>query len=126
LLPVGSEPVFIAMLLGAVGVPWLLVVVASLGNILGAVLNWWLGMELERFSSRRWFPVPPEALERAKRWYHVWGRWTLLLSWMPIIGDPLTIMAGVMRERLWIFLLLVSVAKTCRFATLAYITLYWA
>lgn len=46
------------MLLGGVGVPWLLVVVASLGNILGAVLNWWLGMELERFSGRRWFPVP--------------------------------------------------------------------
>jgi len=123
---VGSEPVFIGMLLGGVGTPWLLVAVASLGNVLGAVLNWWLGRELGRFSGRRWFPVSAAALEKAQGWYHRWGRWTLLLSWMPIIGDPLTVVAGVMRENIWVFLALVGLSKTCRFAVLAYITLYWA
>jgi membrane protein YqaA with SNARE-associated domain len=118
--------VFIGMLLGGVGTPWLLVLVASLGNVLGAVLNWWLGLELERFSGRRWFPVSPSQLERARGWYQRWGRWTLLLSWMPVIGDPLTVIAGVMRESLWVFLALVGFSKTCRFAALAYITLYWA
>jgi len=123
---VGSEPVFIGMLLGGVGTPWLLVAVASLGNVLGAVLNWWLGRELGRFSGWRWFPVSAAALEKAQGWYHRWGRWTLLLSWMPIIGDPLTVVAGVMRENIWVFLALVGLSKTCRFAVLAYITLYWA
>ncbi len=122
----GSEPLFIGLLLGGIGLPWLLVAVASLGNTLGAVLNWWLGRELERFSGRRWFPVSPAALDKARGWYQRWGRWTLLLSWMPVIGDPLTLVAGVMRERLWIFLALVGFSKTCRFAALAYITLYWA
>lgn len=125
LLPIGSEPVFIGLLLGGVTAPWLLVMVASTGNTLGAVVNWWLGGHLERFAGRRWFPVGPAALERARGWYARWGRWSLLLAWLPLVGDPLTVMAGVMRERLWVFLALVGFSKTCRFAALALITLQW-
>lgn len=125
LLPIGSEPLFVGLLLGGVAAPWLLVTVASLGNTLGAVVNWWLGGRLERFSGRRWFPAGPEALARARGWYLRWGRWSLLLAWLPLVGDPLTVMAGVMRERLWVFLALVGLSKTCRFAVLALITLQW-
>ena len=120
-----SEPVFIGLLLGGLGLPWLLVAVAGVANTLGAVVNWWLGGQLERFSGRRWFPISPRALEWSRGWYHRWGRWSLLLAWMPVLGDPLTLMAGVMRERLWVFLLLVGFSKTCRFAALALITLHW-
>ncbi len=126
LLPIGSEPVFVGLLLGGVGAPWLLVAVASLGNTLGSVVNWWLGARLERFAGRRWFPVNPTALQRARGWYARWGRWSLLLAWLPVVGDPLTVMAGLMGERLGVFLALVGFSKTCRFAALALITLRWS
>ncbi|MCS6892095.1 MAG: YqaA family protein [Rhodovarius sp.] len=123
LLPLQSEPVLIGLLAGGVGLPWLLVATASLGNTLGAVVNWWLGRQIDRFRDRRWFPVPPDRLEAARRWYARWGRWSLLLSWAPFVGDPLTVIAGAMRERLAIFLLLVGLAKTGRYLVLAWVTL---
>jgi membrane protein YqaA with SNARE-associated domain len=99
------------------------VLVASLGNTLGSVINYALGRMLERFRHRRWFPASEAALDRAQGWYARWGRWSLLLSWAPIIGDPLTVIAGVMREPLWRFVVLVAIAKTGRYVTLAWITL---
>lgn len=123
LLPLQSEPVLVGLLLLGETPAWLLVLVASIGNTLGAVLNWWLGRQVDRFRDRRWFPVPPAALDRATGWYHRWGRWSLLLSWAPIIGDPLTLVAGVLREPLPTFLLLVAIAKTARYVVLAWATL---
>src|SRR3546814_16036244 len=86
--------------------------VASAGNILGAVVNWGLGRGIERFAGRRWFPITPNRLERAAGWYRRYGRWSLLFSWAPFIGDPLTVAAGVLREPLATFLQLVALAKT--------------
>ncbi len=123
LLPLQSEPVLVGLLLLGDIPAWLLVLVASIGNTLGAVLNWWLGGQVDRFRDRRWFPVPPAALDRASGWYHRWGRWSLLLSWAPIIGDPLTLVAGVLKEPLPTFLLLVAIAKTGRYVVLAWATL---
>lgn len=118
LLPAQSEAVLVALLLDGHS-PWRLVAVASIGNVLGSTLNWWLGREIARFGDRRWFPVKPAALERARRWYARWGRWTLLLSWLPVVGDPLTLVAGMMRERLPVFLAIVTFAKTLRYVVLA-------
>lgn len=123
--PMQSEAVLVALLLdGDYSVPWLLVV-ASCGNILGAVLNWLLGRWVERFRERRWFPTSAQQLARAQGWYQRYGKWSLLLSWVPIIGDPLTVVAGVMREPLPIFLALVTVAKTGRYLILTAVTLHW-
>jgi membrane protein YqaA with SNARE-associated domain len=123
LLPLQSEAVLLTLLLsGQQPVVWL-VAVASLGNVLGALLNWWLGRSLARFRHARWFPVSAQRLQQAQRGYARYGRWSLLLSWMPLIGDPLTLVAGVMRERLWVFLAIVSLAKTTRYAVLAWFTL---
>ena len=102
---------------------WVLILVASLGNTLGAVVNWLLGRGVERFSDRKWFPVSPKQLDRATGWYHRYGRWSLLLSWAPIIGDPLTLAAGVLKEPFWSFTLLVAIAKTTRYVAVALITL---
>ncbi|MDF9441301.1 DedA family protein [Stenotrophomonas acidaminiphila] len=102
---------------------WLLIAVASVGNVLGSVINWWLGRGLLHFRERRWFPVSAQALERAQARYQRFGSWSLLLSWVPIIGDPLTLAAGVMKEPLWRFLLLVTLAKTGRYLVLAAVTL---
>ncbi len=123
LLPLQSEPVLVGLLLLGETPAWLLVLVASIGNTLGAVLNWWLGRQVDRFRDRRWFPVPPAALDRATGWYHRWGRWSLLMSWAPIIGDPLTLVAGVLKEPIATFLLLVAIAKTARYVVLAWATL---
>jgi membrane protein YqaA with SNARE-associated domain len=123
LLPLQSESVLVALLLSASYSPWGLVAIASLGNVLGSLLNWLLGRYLEHFRQRRWFPVSEARLRQAQQWYARYGRWSLLLSWLPIIGDPLTLVAGVMRERLWLFLLIVSLAKTTRYAVLTLITL---
>lgn len=126
ILPMQSEPVLVALLLLGDQPVWALVLVASVGNTLGACVNWVLGRGVERFRDRRWFPVPPDKLARAEGWYRRWGKWSLLLSWAPIIGDPLTVIAGVLREPFWTFVLLVAIAKTARYVVLALATLGFA
>ncbi|MFW9606299.1 MAG: YqaA family protein [Pseudomonas sp.] len=127
LLPMQSEAVLVALLLKGSASAWALLGVATVGNVLGSVLNWQLGRQIERFRERRWFPASPAQLERAQRWYQRYGRWSLLLSWLPIVGDPLTLIAGMLRESLWRFLALVTLAKGSRYlilyaATLGYLT----
>jgi membrane protein YqaA with SNARE-associated domain len=118
LLPAQSEAVLVSLVLGGAQPVWALVTVASAGNVLGAVINWALGRSIERFRDRRWFPVGPAALASAQTRYQRWGKWSLLLSWMPIIGDPLTLAAGFLREPLPVFLLFVTIAKTTRYLVL--------
>ncbi len=121
LLPFQSEIVFVGVQLAEIAPLWLVIVVASIGNIGGSWVNYILGLGIERFRERRWFPVTPAQLDRAQRWYDRWGVWTLLLSWAPF-GDGFTVIAGVMRTPLWLFLALVSLAKTGRYLVLAWIT----
>ena len=125
LVPAQSEALLVALLL-ADHPAWLLVLVATAGNVLGSTVNWWLGRGIERFRDRRWFPVGPAALARAQRWYARVGKGSLLLSWVPVVGDPLTLVAGVMREPLAPFLLLVTLAKLGRYVALALVALQFA
>ncbi|MFG1230379.1 YqaA family protein [Xanthobacter wiegelii] len=125
ILPMQSEALVAGLLLA--DYPLLpLLVAASAGNVLGSVLNWILGRGIERFRGQRWFPVSEAALARAQRWYRRYGKWSLLLSWMPVIGDPLTVVAGVLREPFGTFLLIVAFAKIGRYAVLAALTLHLA
>lgn len=126
LLPLQSEALLVALLLDRPQALWLLLTVASLGNILGSLVNWWLGRYLLHLRDRRWFPLNPAQLLRAQKWYGRYGHWSLLLSWMPIIGDPLTLIAGTLREPLWRFLLLVTLAKAGRYLLLCALTLGWS
>jgi membrane protein YqaA with SNARE-associated domain len=123
--PFQSEVILFGMLMAEHHQVMLLVLVASLGNTIGSCVNWFLGRFIAQFEDRRWFPVSKDKVARAERWYHRYGRWSLLLSWVPIIGDPLTIVAGVLREPFPVFLALVSVAKTARYVAVAAITLGW-
>jgi membrane protein YqaA with SNARE-associated domain len=123
ILPAQSEAALVGLIVADARPVALLVAAASLGNTLGAVVNWALGRGVERFSDRRWFPVGRSQLDRATGWYHRWGRWSLLFSWAPIVGDALTVAAGVLREPFWSFLLLVAIAKTGRYLVLAAATL---
>ena len=123
ILPLQSEAVLAGLLLSNNYPVGLLLIVASVGNVLGSLLNWYLGKYLQHFQQRRWFPVKPEQLDKASRWYLKYGKWSLLLSWVPIIGDPLTVIAGVLREPFLPFLLLVTIAKVSRYLVLAGVTL---
>jgi membrane protein YqaA with SNARE-associated domain len=119
ILPMQSEAVLAGLLLTGAYPVWALIGVASLGNVLGSVVNWMLGRGIERYRDRSWFPADAAALQRAQRWYSRYGRWSLLLSWVPIIGDPITVVAGVLREPFITFLVLVAVAKVGRYLVLA-------
>ena len=126
LVPAQSEAVLVALLLDGSRPAWLLVAVATVGNVLGSVVNWVLGRFLLRFRDRRWFPVSDRALTRAQARYARWGHWSLLGSWLPVVGDPLTLVAGVMREPIGRFLVLVTLAKGGRYLVLAAGALAWA
>ncbi len=123
LLPMQSEALLVGLLILGEQPAWAIVTVATVGNVAGSVVNWLLGRYIERWHHKRWFPVTQDRLTVAQRGYHRYGRWSLLLSWMPIIGDPLTVIAGVMREPLWSFVLIVLAAKLGRYLVLASITL---
>ncbi|MAO90495.1 MAG: hypothetical protein CMM78_01535 [Rhodospirillaceae bacterium] len=118
ILPLQSEAVLTALLVAGNQSAFLLLAVASVGNVLGAVINWAIGRSLDKLRGRFWTKQDPKALIRATEWYHRWGKWSLLLSWAPFIGDPLTVVAGVLREPILPFLIIVTIAKTGRYIAL--------
>jgi membrane protein YqaA with SNARE-associated domain len=121
ILPFYSEVMLYALLREG-GDPLVLVIVATLGNTLGAVVNWVLGLYLLHFQDRRWFYFSRQQIETAQLWYQRYGFWSLLMAWLPIGGDALTLIAGIMKVRLWLFLLLVGTGKCLRYLSVVYIT----
>jgi membrane protein YqaA with SNARE-associated domain len=120
-LPFQSEIVFAGMQAAGAAPVALLVVVASVGNTLGAVVNYVLGRGGERLAQGRWFPSSAAQLARAQAIWARWGVWTLLLSWAPF-GDAFTVIAGLMCTPVALFLVLVTLAKTGRYVVLAWAT----
>jgi membrane protein YqaA with SNARE-associated domain len=92
-----------------------LIIFASIGNILGSILNWCMGYYLTNLKNKKWFPINTLQLTRASSWFLKYGKWTLFFSWVPLIGDPLTIIAGVFRVPIYTFILIVSIAKIMRY-----------
>ena len=92
-----------------------LITVATIGNVLGSIVNWWLGRLAKKFQNKSWFPVSEDKLLQGEQYYRKYGRFSLLLSWVPFIGDPITIAAGILREPLWSFVTLVPIAKCSRY-----------
>lgn len=125
ILPLQSEAGLVTLLVAGAHPVSVLIIVATVGNVLGSVVNWCLGRFLLRFKEKPWFPTSKGQLERAQNWYRRYGRWSLLGSWLPVVGDPLTAVAGVMREPLVPFLVLVTIANGTRYLVLAALTLAW-
>ncbi|PID42524.1 MAG: hypothetical protein CSA52_01385 [Gammaproteobacteria bacterium] len=94
--------------------------VASLGNTLGAAANWLAGGYLLHYQDRKWFPFKASALESARSWFQKYGVWSLLLAWLPIGGDPLTFVAGVMRVPFTLFFTLTFIGKSIRYLVVIY------
>ena len=102
---------------------FLLIFFASLGNILGSIVNWFLGLYITKFINKSWFPFSKKQLDTASSWYLKYGKWSLFLCWVPIIGDPLTIVAGMFRFPLIMFIIIVSISKVLRYIFVGYIAL---
>lgn len=120
-IPMQSEIVFVAMQTAEAAPVWLMIVVAGVGNTLGALVTYVLGRGVNHWRHRRWFPATDAQMARAERWFDRWGFWVLLVSWAPG-GDLACLVAGVLRLPLILFLPLVALAKTGRYAAVAWVT----
>ncbi len=125
ILPAQSELLLGAMLASGRYDTGVLLAVATLGNGLGSAVNWLMGRQFARYRDRRWFPASPATLARAEAWFARFGPAVLLLSWVPVIGDPLTVVAGVLRMRFIPFLVIVTLAKGGRYLILTFAVMNW-
>ena len=99
----------------------LLLVFASFGNILGSVFNWGLGFYARNLTIKKWFPFKEIQLEKSSKWFRKFGKWSLLFAWVPVIGDPLTLVAGLLRIRFLDFIILVAIGKVSRYFVVFYL-----
>ena len=119
LLPMGSEVILASLLLQG-GAPVMLIVVATLGNVLGSLVNYAMGY----WANQGWLArQKPGVMARAEQRFRRYGRWSLLLAWVPIIGDPLTLIAGILRVNLLWFVGLVTIGKALRYLLLSLMVL---
>lgn len=122
LLPVGSEWLLILMLTqGYLAVP--VVVVATLGNTLGACTNWLVGRYGGGWALERFFRISETQRKRAEDWYKRYGSASILLSWLPVVGDPLCLVAGLLGIRFPLFIALAGAGKLLRYIIVAWMTL---
>lgn len=119
LLPGSSEAVLLGLLVAGVGDPKTLVLVAFAGNLLGSILTYLMGRYAAQFKDQRWFPVSPAQFARAEAWYARYGWWSLFFAWVPVVGDPLTVVAGAMRTRIALVIVLVGLGKLGRYVFVA-------
>ena len=114
ILPLSSEVVLGALAASGTSDRALLLAVATAGNTLGAVVNWGIGRYAATWRGRL-LTLDDAKFERASRWFNRWGIWCLLFTWLPVLGDPLTLVAGVLRTAFIPFVLLVVVGKAARY-----------
>ena len=99
----------------------LLLIVASFGNVLGSVLNWALGSYSRNLTTKKWFPFKETQIERSSKWFRKFGKWSLLFTWVPVVGDPLTLVAGILRVKFIDFIILVAIGKVSRYLIVFYL-----
>ncbi len=117
-LPLSSE-VVLGLLLARGYDPALVVAVATTGNVLGSVVNYWIGLAGTGWLTRKVSRVSEADIQRARARFQTWGRAGLLLAWVPVIGDPLTVAAGMLRVDFVWFIILVTIGKLGRYLVLA-------
>lgn len=120
--PLSSEALLVSLLHQGYS-PLLLGLVATLGNTLGSCINWYLGRQCLHFQHKKWFPVSPAQLQRAQQQFQRYGIYSLLFAWLPIVGDPLTLLAGVMRVQFPLFVALVAAGKALRYTLVIWLSL---
>ena len=99
----------------------LLLIAASFGNVLGSVVNWALGSYSRNLTKKKWFPFKETQIERSSKWFRKFGKWSLLFAWVPVVGDPLTLVAGILRVKFIDFIILVAIGKVSRYIFVFYL-----
>lgn len=125
IVPFGSEIYFSTLLATNNYNSLLLLISASIGNILGSVFNWICGYYAAYFIKKKWLPINQNQINRAADFFLKYGKWSLLLSWVPFIGDPITFVAGSLRYSIIPFFILVSIGKVGRYLVV-YFSVLWA
>jgi len=125
IVPFGSEMYFATLLSLNNYNNLLLLIAASIGNVLGSVFNWVCGYYVNYFIKKPWFPIKQDKIVKGTEIFNKYGKWSLLLSWVPFIGDPITFVAGTLRFSLVPFLILVSIGKVGRYLII-YFSIIWA
>ena len=120
ILPFSSELTLAGLIATSSYDNLLLLIFASLGNILGSVVNWALGFYSSNLTTKKWFPFKETQIENSSKWFSKFGRWSLLFAWVPVIGDPLTLVAGLFRAKFLEFLILVTIGKVSRYFIIYY------
>tara|TARA_B100000029_G_scaffold196690_1_gene194720 strand:+ start:527 stop:961 length:435 start_codon:yes stop_codon:yes gene_type:complete len=124
IVPFGSEMYFATLLSLNKYNNILLLIAASIGNVLGSLFNWVCGYYINYFIKKPWFPIKKDKITKATEIFNKYGKWSLLLSWVPFIGDPITFVAGTLRFSLVQFLILVSIGKVGRYLVI-YFAIIW-
>ena len=123
IIPFGSEAYFITLLTIGGYNHFLLLIAASLGNILGSLFNWICGYYINYFIKKPWFPINNKMIDRGNKAFNKYGKWSLLLGWVPFIGDPITFVAGTLKYSFLPFLLLVSIGKVSRYIVIYFLSI---
>lgn len=125
LLPGTSEVLLVGLVVSGRGEFPLLILSATVGNTCGSVVNWLCGRYLARFQDDRWFPVSADKMAGSSSFFRRYGLWSLLLAWAPVVGDALTVLAGMLRVPLLSFTLIVGFGKLARYLVVAGLALGW-
>jgi len=120
ILPLSSEVVLSALLLSGLS-PTALVIIATIGNVLGSLTNYALGYWVSLEVIKKWLKISEEEFIRAEQRFVKYGMFSLCFAWVPIIGDPLTVVAGILRIRLFWFVILVTAGKLARYIVISYL-----
>ena len=120
ILPFSSELTLLGLIATSNYDNLLLLIVASFGNTLGSVVNWALGFYSRNLTTKKWFPFKDKQIKKSSQWFSKFGKWSLLFAWAPVIGDPLTLAAGLLRIKFIEFLILVSIGKVSRYFLIYY------
>ena len=121
ILPFSSELSLAALIATSDYDNLLLLTVASFGNILGSLVNWALGSYSRNLTTKKWFPFKETQIERSSKWFGKFGKWSLLFAWVPVVGDPLTLVAGILRVKFIDFIILVAIGKVSRYIFVLYL-----
>lgn len=117
-LPLSSE-IVLGLLLAGGYAPLPVVGVATIGNVLGSQVNYWIGLVGTGWLIQKVSRVSEDDIQKARNRFQSWGTASLLLAWVPVIGDPMTVAAGMLRVNIWVFLCLVTLGKLGRYLVLA-------
>jgi len=121
ILPFSSELTLVGLIASSNYDNLLLLIVASFGNVLGSIVNWALGFYSRNLTTKKWFPFKETQIEKSSIWFRKFGKWSLLFAWVPIVGDPLTLVAGMLRVKFIDFIILVAIGKVSRYFVVFYL-----